>query len=421
MTAIGLGVPVFIETVESNVVTGPGPTPTPALVEVVVAGPQGPPGADSTVPGPQGPPGADSTVSGPQGPPGADSTVPGPQGPPGADSTVPGPQGLPGGGLMVRKTTDESVVSTTTMQDDNELALPVSAGQTINFDFLLFVTGNNTGGFMPQITAPAGATLLVADQGNRATGDSLMAQNFATGGTIGGLGMNGTTTVVRVFGVVIAGSTAGVIQLRWAQAVSNATPTVVKAGSYGVASLTPATVTSNGPLVGTGFPEAVVTASVGTEYIDTAATNGAVKWIKATGTGNTGWKCIVGDTGWRKVVDVFASGATALTLTTTVGLGLRRVNGQVFTRLIGGERLTLSGTGDRVNVPLGFRAADNQVWHWNKYDATTSFYIYAESSGSIFRAASGPPNPFASGIFPVTADSWATDSTWPTTLPGTAA
>lgn len=50
---------------------------------------------------------------------------------------------------------------------------------------------------------------------------------------------------------------------------------------------------------GTGFPEGIVTAPVGTKYIDTAMTNGARQWIKATGTGNTGWKVFDGDTGWR--------------------------------------------------------------------------------------------------------------------------
>ena len=49
-------------------------------------------------------------------------------------------------------------------------------------------------------------------------------------------------------------------------------------------------------LEGTGFPEGVVTAPVGTRYTDTAATNGAIEWIKATGTGATGWRVTYGDT-----------------------------------------------------------------------------------------------------------------------------
>ena len=55
-------------------------------------------------------------------------------------------------------------------------------------------------------------------------------------------------------------------------------------------------------ITGTGFPEGVVTAPVGQRYIDTAATNGAIEWIKASGTGNTGWQVVYGDTGWRSIV-----------------------------------------------------------------------------------------------------------------------
>lgn len=50
---------------------------------------------------------------------------------------------------------------------------------------------------------------------------------------------------------------------------------------------------------GTGIPNGKVTAPVGTTYVDTAATNGALKWIKRTGTNNQGWEVLTGDTGWR--------------------------------------------------------------------------------------------------------------------------
>lgn len=50
---------------------------------------------------------------------------------------------------------------------------------------------------------------------------------------------------------------------------------------------------------GTGMPNGKVTAPVGTTYVDTAATNGALKWIKRTGNNNQGWEVLTGDTGWR--------------------------------------------------------------------------------------------------------------------------
>ena len=56
--------------------------------------------------------------------------------------------------------------------------------------------------------------------------------------------------------------------------------------------------TSQSEMRGTGMPNGVVEAPIGTTYIDTAKTNGALKWIKTTDGGSTGWKVVEGDTGW---------------------------------------------------------------------------------------------------------------------------
>lgn len=50
---------------------------------------------------------------------------------------------------------------------------------------------------------------------------------------------------------------------------------------------------------GTGSPEGRITAEIGTTYVDVNVTNGALKWIKESGNGNTGWRVLIGDTGWR--------------------------------------------------------------------------------------------------------------------------
>lgn len=50
---------------------------------------------------------------------------------------------------------------------------------------------------------------------------------------------------------------------------------------------------------GTGMPNGKVVAPVGTTYVDTAVTSGALKWIKRQGSGNQGWEVLTGDTGWR--------------------------------------------------------------------------------------------------------------------------
>ena len=52
---------------------------------------------------------------------------------------------------------------------------------------------------------------------------------------------------------------------------------------------------------GTGMPNGKVTAPVGTTYVDTAVTNGVLKWIKRKGNDNQGWEVLTGDTGWRNL------------------------------------------------------------------------------------------------------------------------
>ena len=62
---------------------------------------------------------------------------------------------------------------------------------------------------------------------------------------------------------------------------------------------TPAGQVNEYEIHGTGMPNGKVTAPVGTTYVDTAVTNGALKWIKRTGNNNQGWEVLTGDTGWR--------------------------------------------------------------------------------------------------------------------------
>lgn len=61
---------------------------------------------------------------------------------------------------------------------------------------------------------------------------------------------------------------------------------------------------------GRGMPNGVVTAPVGTTYVDEAVTNGALKWIKKSGTGNVGWEVLIGDTGWKIVPSVSKLGGS---------------------------------------------------------------------------------------------------------------
>ena len=78
---------------------------------------------------------------------------------------------------------------------------------------------------------------------------------------------------------------------------------------------------------GTGFPNGKVAAPVGTTYVDTAVTNGALKWIKCKGDNNQGWEVLYGDTGWKRLS--ISSGYNNSTLR------VRRVNNTVTYKLDG--------------------------------------------------------------------------------------
>lgn len=57
--------------------------------------------------------------------------------------------------------------------------------------------------------------------------------------------------------------------------------------------------TSSSELIGEGMPNGKVEGTIGQTYVDTKKTNGALKWIKRTPSGNQGWAVLDGDTGWK--------------------------------------------------------------------------------------------------------------------------
>ena len=72
---------------------------------------------------------------------------------------------------------------------------------------------------------------------------------------------------------------------------------------------------------GSGMPNGVVEAEIGTTYVDKNKTNGAFKWIKTTDGGNQGWEVLTGDTGWRRL--------NISSKLNTASLHIRRVNNMV--------------------------------------------------------------------------------------------
>jgi len=173
---------------------------------------------------------------------------------------------------------------------------------------------------------------------------------------------------------------------------------------------------------GTGFPEGTVTATVGKTYRDNNATNGAILWVKASGTGNTGWKVVYGDTGWRDITSSVQNSTGTSIVTGTPKLLIKRINDTVHTQLSAGhEYLTLNATGDRVLMVQGFYPERGGWWPWLRWDTAAAYGLRWETGG-YWRGASGAMNPFSNATWrPIPIGSWAAQASWPVTLPGTAA
>ena len=166
---------------------------------------------------------------------------------------------------------------------------------------------------------------------------------------------------------------------------------------------------SSGPRVmsGTGSPEGVVTAPVGSTWRDTNATTGAIKWLKASGSGSSGWVVEYGDTGWRNLA------AESLLNSWAVGssvFAVRRVGSNVTVRFVLNGT---SATGSDVYVlPTGFRPDADAQWYVPNTGNSAGRRGYIQSNGTL-----------TISLVAATYCSTYTFSTvqaWPSSLPGTA-
>lgn len=168
---------------------------------------------------------------------------------------------------------------------------------------------------------------------------------------------------------------------------------------------------SSGPRImsGTGSPEGVVTAPVGSQWADTAATTGAVQWIKASGSGNTGWKVAYGDTGLRDL-----SGVTLLnSWAVYTYFNLRRVGNLVEVNLWADKT---SASADSIyTIPSGFRPAAAYA-RFTQATSTTDDYCrgYVTSAGDFQALRSTMTGNYAYIYF-----TYLTADAWPSSLPGT--
>lgn len=193
---------------------------------------------------------------------------------------------------------------------------------------------------------------------------------------------------------------------------------------------------------GTGMPNGKVSAPRGTTYVDMEATNGALKWIKTTDGGNTGWQVFTGDTGWRTLPLVNKRGNARLQIRRINdeiivkfdGLSwgwfgvddLEKQGGNIIEKTIAGKKYTWIklniGQGNNV-LPAGFRSASSLLsgLYGDLGDLLGSVYVggTADSNAIQLRYAVGRnelTNTMLSQIriSPIT---FITDDAWPVQLP----
>lgn len=181
---------------------------------------------------------------------------------------------------------------------------------------------------------------------------------------------------------------------------------------------------------GRGMPNGVVTAPVGTTYVDEAVTNGALKWIKKSGTGNVGWEVLIGDTGWKVLPSVSKLGNSFVKI--------RRVNNVVSYQFgglswgwfgivrRGGAGYVLQGSDRERNcyiiqnggIPIGYRAEASLIGNIYNDKGVSYGTWYLGGNGDYnqlrFQFTDPVPTDRDIGDIRVSSISYLTSDAWPT-------
>lgn len=137
------------------------------------------------------------------------------------------------GDLAKRKSSDQSVINSTSLQDDSELKLSLVANTTYIITGTIFAESTSA---TPDINiafdAVPGSTIdlgfLAGSAGVFRQGG--LIENEAESGLIPIVAAE--PTVIQINGTIVTGSSSGGLTLQWAQNTSNINPTTIMAGSY---------------------------------------------------------------------------------------------------------------------------------------------------------------------------------------------
>ena len=139
------------------------------------------------------------------------------------------------GTKIIRKTADETVNNSSTLQNDDTLLYALAASEVVTFVCSVHYDGATTPDIQFAFTVPAAATLRWGVAG---AFEDTAANNVNTGVTVSGTSIAvatagaGSAEHLLLVGVVANGANAGNLQLQWAQNTATASDTIVRANSF---------------------------------------------------------------------------------------------------------------------------------------------------------------------------------------------
>lgn len=187
---------------------------------------------------------------------------------------------------------------------------------------------------------------------------------------------------------------------------------------------------SSSELIGEGMPNGKVDGTIGQTYVDTRKTNGALKWIKRTPSGNQGWAVLDGDTGWKTLNSASKLGNSSVKarrINDTVQLqfgglqwgwfGIVRRGGLGFVAHPGNrEKKVFILTNGQ--MPYGYRTATSLIGPIYNDDGVSygTWYLggYGDANHLRFQFLDPIPTDKDIGDIRVSNISYVTDDPWPT-------
>ncbi len=132
-----------------------------------------------------------------------------------------------------QKSVNESVVSSTTLQDDDDFTFNLTPNRTYLITALISASCQGNSGIDVKFTAPSGATEFMYVFLNKSGADQI---TYITSPTteyqIASVTVTAGQEVIVINGTVSTAGTGGAFTMQWAQHNSDVTPAVLYAGSY---------------------------------------------------------------------------------------------------------------------------------------------------------------------------------------------